>query len=342
MLRIGIIGAGGIVEQRHLPGFAAIDGVEIRAVANRTTESARVVAERWGIPHVENDWRSLIARDDLDAVVVGTWPYLHRDATVAALMAGKHVFCQARMTMNAADARHMYEMAMLSDRVTALCPPPHVMAVDKLVRRLIADGLLGELRMVRVTSLTSAATDEQRPPTWRERAAWSGQNTMALGIWAEIVRNWCGDTREVWANNRVFVGERPNPSGGVYQISIPDSVTALSTFEHGAQGVWHLSTVAHAGGPETVELYGSAGTIVARAMADSVGVATAGETTLREVSVPPELANPWSVERNFVDAVREGVPVLTSFHDGLKYTEFVEAVHRSHSSGAMVRLPLGP
>ncbi|MBI5835596.1 MAG: Gfo/Idh/MocA family oxidoreductase [Armatimonadetes bacterium] len=340
MLRIGIIGAGGIVEQRHLPGFTAIDGVEIRAVANRTPESAQAVAQRWNIPHVETDWRALVARDDLDVVVVGTWPYLHRDATVAALMAGKHVFCQARMTMNAADARHMYEMAMLTDRVTALCPPPTVMAVDRLVRRLIADGLLGELRMVRVTALTNGATDEQRPPTWRERAAWSGQNTMTLGIWAEIVRNWCGDTREVWANNRVFVSERPNPSGGTYHVSIPDSVTALSTFECGAQGVWHLSSVAHAAGPEKVELFGSAGTIVAEAMRESVLVATAGETTLREVSVPPELANPWQVERNFVDAVRDGVPVLTSFHDGLKYAELVEAVHRSHSSGAMVRLPL--
>ena len=342
MLRIGIIGAGGIVEQRHLPGFAAIDGVQVRVVANRTEESSRAVADRWGIPEIETDWRALVARDDLDAVVVGTWPYLHRDAVVAALMAGKHVFCQARMTMNAADARHMYELAMLSDRVTALCPPPHVMPVDKLVRRLIADGLLGELRMVRVTSLTAGATDEERPPTWREREAWSGQNTMALGIWAESVRNWCGETREVWANNRVFVDQRPNPGGGTYHICIPDSITALSSFECGAQGVWHLSSVAHAAGPEQVELYGSAGTIVAVANRESILVATAGETALREVPVPPELANPWQVERNFVDAIREGVPVLTSFYDGLKYTEFVEAVHRSHTNGALVRLPLGP
>jgi predicted dehydrogenase len=338
MVRIGVIGAGGIVAQRHFPGFKAIEGVEIRAVANRTLESGRRVADAWGIPVVVEDWRELVARDDLDAILIGTWPYLHRDATVAALMAGKHVFCQARMTMNYADARHMYEMSALSDHVTALCPPPHVMAVDRLVRKLLAEGFLGELRHVRLTALSNAAGgDLERAATWRERAAWSGQNAMSLGIWAEILNGWCGSCREVWANNRVWVTERQG-----YQISIPDSVTALTTFACGAQGVLHVSGVAACGGPERLELYGSAGTIHVEAMRDSIRVGTKGDEELHDMSVPAELANPWAVERNFIDAVREGVPVLTSFHDGLKYMELVEAIHRAGGSGATVRLPLAP
>ena len=336
MVRIGVIGAGGIVAQRHLPGFKAIDGVEIAAVANRTAESGMKVADKWDIPLVCDDWRELLSLDDLDAILVGTWPYLHRDATVAALMAGKHVFCQARMTMNYADARHMYEMSALSDRVTALCPPPHTMAVDRLVRKLIADGFLGELRHVRLTALTNGAGgDVERAATWREIAAYSGQNAMTLGIWAEILHGWVGYCREVWANNRVWIDERQG-----YRISIPDSVTALTTFENGAQGVLHVSSVAAHGGPERVELYGSAGTIHVEAMKDVILVGKVGEAGLREMSVPAELANPWAVERNFIDAVREGVPVLTSFHDGLKYMELVEAIHRAQSTGALVRLPL--
>jgi len=342
MVRIGIIGAGGIVEQRHLPGFATLDGVQVTAVANRSLESAQAVADRWRIPHVHADWRELVARDDLDAVLIGTWPYLHRDATAAALMAGKHVFCQARMTLNYADARHMYEMAALSDRVTALCPPPHMMAVDRLVRKLLADGFLGELRHVRLTALTSVACDVQRPATWREQAVFSGENALALGIYAEIVHGWVGWCREVWANNRVWVRERPNPRGGTYALSIPDSVTALTTFENGAQGVLHVSGVALHGGPDHIALYGSEGTLVARAGQDQLLVGTRADAELRLLDVPTELANPWAVERNFVDAIREGTPVLSSFHDGLKYMELVEAIHRAHTSGGLVRLPLGP
>jgi predicted dehydrogenase len=340
MLRIGIIGAGGIVAQRHLPGFSTIDGVTIAAVANRTVESGQRVAAEWGIGEVLADWRDLVARDDLDIIVVGTWPYLHRDAVTAALMAGKHVFCQARLTMNYADARHMYELSQLSDRVTAICPPPHVMAVEKLVRRLLDDGFLGELRLVRLTALSNGATDPARPATWRERAAYSGLNAMSLGIWAEIIHRFAGYCREVWANNRVWVRRRPNEFGGTYDLSIPDSVTALTTFENGAQGVWQVGAVAHHAPPETLELYGSAGTIVLQANQDWILAGAAGDSQLRRIEVPAELVNPWRVERNFIAAVRDGASVQTSFGDGLKYMELVEAVHRAHTAGSLVRLPL--
>ena len=230
-VRLGIVGAGGIVEQRHLPGFTAIEGVAVRAVANRSIESAQAVADRWSIPEVGDDWRALVARDDIDAVVIGTWPYLHRDVTLAALAAGKHVFCQARMARNAAEAREMYEAAALSDRVTALCPPPHAMAVERLVRRLLAEGALGDLRLVRVTALSAGATDEQRPATWRERAGWSGQNALTLGIWAEIVRGWAGETRSVQALLNTYVPCRPDEASGSYELAIPDqSHTPITAF----------------------------------------------------------------------------------------------------------------
>lgn len=341
-LGIGIVGAGGIVRERHLPGFTALPDVRIVAVANRTVESARAVAAEWGIPDVHVDWRELVAREDLDIVLVGTWPYLHKDVTLAALAAGKHVFCQARMAMNYAEARVMFEAAARSDRVTALCPPPHVMPVDKLVRKLLAEGYLGELRHVRLNSLSAAGADPSRPPTWRQIAGYSGLNTMALGIWAEVLHRWCGYATEVWADHRTFVAERPDGRGGRYRVSIPDSVMVLCAFECGAQGLLHLSAVAHHGGPERVELYGSEGTIIHEPGSGGIWCGRRDESDLSWVTVPPELANPWNVEANYIAAIREGEPVLTSFADGVKYMEFVEAVYRSQESGARVRLPLAP
>ncbi|NUP98775.1 MAG: Gfo/Idh/MocA family oxidoreductase [Armatimonadetes bacterium] len=341
-LRIGIVGAGGIVKERHLPGFTAIDGVEVVAVSNRTRESGEAVAHDWSIPHVHDDWRELVNRDDLDIIVVGTWPYLHRDVTAAALRAHKHVFCQARMTMNYADARSMYELSQLSDRVTALCPPPHVMPVDKLVRQMIAEGFLGELRHVRLTSLNAAGADPAQPPSWRQIAAYSGLNTMAVGIWAEILHSWCGYCRELQASARVFVPARPRPEGGTYQVAIPDSVSVLATFENGAQGVFHWSAVAPHGGGDRIELYGSEGAIVHVPGSGRIEAGRANEAGLTAREVPPGLRNPWAVEANFITAIREGVPVQTSFYDGLRYMEFLEAIYRSQATGGRVNLPLGP
>src|SRR5262245_33971794 len=109
MLKIGLIGAGANTRARHIPGLRAVPDVEIIAVCNRRPESTRAVAAEFGIPRVYDDWHVLLSAPDIDAVVIGTWPYLHKPITLAALQAGKHVLTEARMAMAAAEAREMLE-----------------------------------------------------------------------------------------------------------------------------------------------------------------------------------------------------------------------------------------
>ena len=59
-IRVGLIGAGGNVRNRHIPGFQNVDGVEIAAVANRSIESGRAVADQFNIPEVYGGWRELL------------------------------------------------------------------------------------------------------------------------------------------------------------------------------------------------------------------------------------------------------------------------------------------
>lgn len=340
-LRIGIVGAGGIVRHRHLPGFTAIDGVEIRAVSNRSRESSQAVAREWGIPHVVDDWRDLVCRDDIDIVVIGTWPYLHRDVTTAALAADKHVFCQARMTMNYADARHMYELSRLTDRVCALCPPPHHLAVDRQVREVLASGRLGELRQVRLQAMSSGG-DTDSPPSWRQQAVYSGLNALTLGIWIEVIHGWCGYCREVYGKVRTWVGERPSVAGGTYQVSIPDSIRVLCEFESGAEGALEWSGVAHFAGTDRLELYGSRGTLIFNGGDDGIWLGFEDGDELDYQTAPPQPNKGWRVEENYIAAVRGEEEPITSFHAGLKYMEFIEAVYCSSRSGTGVRLPWGP
>ncbi|HUZ18670.1 MAG TPA: Gfo/Idh/MocA family oxidoreductase, partial [Spirochaetia bacterium] len=103
-LRIGIVGAGRNTRSRHIPGLRAIPGVEISAVCNRTRESSERAARELGIPRVYPTWEELVRAEEVDAVVIGTWPYMHCPITVAAIEAGKHVLCEARMAMNGAEA----------------------------------------------------------------------------------------------------------------------------------------------------------------------------------------------------------------------------------------------
>ena len=94
-IRIGLVGAGDNTRRKHIPGLLAQEGVELVAVANRRRESSERVARDYGIARVCDDWREVVDADDLDAIVIGTWPYLHCPVTLAALATGKHVLTEA-------------------------------------------------------------------------------------------------------------------------------------------------------------------------------------------------------------------------------------------------------
>ncbi len=71
-INVGLIGAGGNVRNRHIPGFQKIERLEIAAVANRTLESGRSVADQFNIPRVYGGWQELLEDDSIDAVCIGT------------------------------------------------------------------------------------------------------------------------------------------------------------------------------------------------------------------------------------------------------------------------------
>jgi len=107
-----------------VPNLKAQPGVELVAVANRSKESGERVAKEFGIGRVAGDWREIIAAKDIDAVCIGTWPYTHCEMTLAALDAGKHVLCEARMAMNAAEGRRMLEASRRKPQLVAQIVPP--------------------------------------------------------------------------------------------------------------------------------------------------------------------------------------------------------------------------
>jgi predicted dehydrogenase len=200
-IRIGIIGAGGIVRERHLPGFTRIPGVEIVAVCNRSRESTERVGQEFAIPLRFEDWHDLVSDDRVDAVVVGAWPYLHKEASLEALSAGKPVFCQARMARDAAEARSMRDVQRSTGLPAMICPAPHGMKWGVSMRRLLAEGFVGKPLSIRVTSMHSRYLDPHSPLSWRQDAALSGRNVLTLGIYAEVIRRWFGEFACVQASS---------------------------------------------------------------------------------------------------------------------------------------------
>jgi predicted dehydrogenase len=343
VIRIGIVGAGANTRARHIPGLQAIPGVTITAVCNRRPESTRRVAEEFGIPHTFEQWEELVQSPEVDAVVIGTWPYLHCPVTLAALAAGKHVLCEARMAMNAAEAHQMLAAARAHpELVTQVVPAPFSLRVDQTVQELIADGTLGDLLVVNVRGVGQTFLDRESPLHWRQDPRLSGLNVLTLGIWHEILMRWVGNATRVLARARIFVPERVDPESGLREtVQVPDHLDVIADLENGAQASYQISAVEGLAGPSGITLYGSEGTLVFDGDHDRLLLGRRGDRELREVTIPPEKEGRWRVEEEFIGAIRGEEPVRrTTFADGVRYMEFTEAVARAARGGCAVDLPL--
>ncbi|MBI4552682.1 MAG: Gfo/Idh/MocA family oxidoreductase [Candidatus Latescibacteria bacterium] len=340
-IRVGIVGAGTNTKLHHIPGLQAIDGIDIVSVCNRSRESSERVAREFGIPTVYDHWWELIAAPDTNAIVIGTWPYLHCPVTLAGLAAGKHVLCEARMAMNAQEAQVMYDAARAHPGLVAqVVPSPMTLRVDKTIQRLIAEGYLGDILAIELRSLNGAFINPDAPFHWRQDFDLSGMNIMSLGIWYEAVMRWAGEAVRVTASGKTFVTMREDPeSGRKRAVRIPEHLDVIAEMACGAQAHFLISSVAGLVNTNEVLLFGSAG--VLRVADDTLYGGQRGETALHEILIPSSEAGRWRVEEEFVTCIRgQEVVTHTSFEDGVKYMEFTEAVTRSMAEGRTIPLPL--
>ena len=149
-IRIGLVGAGQRGQQ-HLDSYQQVPGAEIVAIADIDEGLAQRVATRYKIPHVYTDYRGLLQRDDLEAVDICLHNNLHRPVTVAAMEAGKHVYCEKPMAGSYTDARIMYEAAQALGRKLSIQLFTLFRPETRAAKLLIDGGHLGELYHARST-----------------------------------------------------------------------------------------------------------------------------------------------------------------------------------------------
>jgi predicted dehydrogenase len=340
-IRVGLIGAGGNVRNRHIPGFQKVDGLEIVAVANRSVESGRAIADQFDIPRVYGSWRELLEDDDINAVCIGTWPYMHKTMTIAALESGKHVLTEARMANTTEEAKAMLEASRKHpDLVCQLTPTSTTYKIDRIIQRLVREGFLGELLSVEVQALQNRFADFGGDLHWRHDRELSGYNTLNIGAAYESMMRWFGRGTNVMAMSKIHVPYRRNSKGELVSVSIPDHVDILYELANNAQVHMRMSaTTGHSTGNQ-MWFYGTEGTIYIDQQQNVFG-GRLDEDGLSEIANPLESQAYYRVEEEFSNAIR-GVEQITMvpFETGVHYIEWSEAVSRSAQTRKMVTLPL--
>ena len=253
-IRIGIVGAGGVARSIHLPGFALCPGVEITAACDPDREAAQSL----GAARIFERPEDLLARGDVDAVVIATPNHLHREIALAAIARGKHVLCEKPLALNAAEAREMAAAAAASGLTHMTAFTYRFTPALQYLKSLVEAGELGRIRTVRAAYLMALSGHLLG---WRSSRRFAGSGVLA-DIGSHLVHMTqflAGDISAVTASRRRF---RQDPDSDV-----EDWIAFLADFSSGAGGTFEISRVcagrgAGIGEDIFIELYGDAGSAV--------------------------------------------------------------------------------
>jgi len=210
------------------------------------------------------------------------------------------------------------------------------------MRRLLREKTIGKVLTVRVYGMNGAYLDHEAPLHWRQDKELSGYNVLTLGIFAEVIRRWFGDHRAVQAMCQTHVTTRKNPRTGEERpVEIPDTVWVNADMGGGTVVQYSLSGLAHLAPSNRVEVYGCHGTILYDLAGERIYTARTSDESLKELPLSDDESREWTVELDFIRAVRGERDPEPSFEDGVAYMDVVEAAARSCRTGEQIRLPLG-
>lgn len=357
IIRIGIIGAG-FAQTTQIPGFQNCEGARIVAIASARREHAAEVAREFDIPHVEGDWHSLVAREDIDLVSIVTPVVTHCEMTLAALDAGKSVLCEKPMAMNADEARRMTERARSAGVLALIDHELRFLPGRMKMRELIHQGAIGKVRHAALTFRSDSRADPTRAWNWWSDEKQGGGALGAIGSHVVDGFRWFLGTEvsEVVANLATHVRERTDYEGRPRPVTTDDETEMLLRFAdgectEGATGIASMSLV-EAGKPEhRLEISGATGALMIEDNGD-LWQSDVGDGQWQRVEVgrgelaPGIRESSWGrgftiFSRKIVDALRAGstaVEGAATFEDGYRTQLVLDAARRSFEKGCWENL----
>jgi predicted dehydrogenase len=340
-LRVGIVGTG-FGARVQVPGFRAA-GYEIAAICSAHLDRARTAAEQAGIAVAVDSVGDLVGRDDVDVVCVSSPPGLHRQHTLAALAAGKHVICEKPMARDTAEAREMLATAERAGVVHAIDHEFRYTPARAKVKELIDARAIGEMRLALVMEMTGALVDPTRPrQEWWLRRDRAGGLLGAIGShWIDSLIWWLGAVERVSSELGISTQARPTTDGGSTRVTADDTAQLLLRMSSGAIATIQLSSAVHHPSRRVI-LYGSDGTIVLGG--DGRVLLARGSGALAEIlpasttdGAFPDLARRVREHIEAGPTGRADAPHPT-FADGLRVQEVMDAAYRSAEVGGSVAI----
>jgi predicted dehydrogenase len=251
----------------HLPALQALpEHYEVVAACTTRMETATATARRFGLPHAFDDVERMLRElPEIDVVCVSVRPDTHHRVVMAALRAGKHVYCEHPLGTTTAQAREMYALARDRRVHTAVGHQMHYEPAVLQMAEMMRDGYIGTPLAFNITYLASSYI-APRPShrKWLFTAEAGGHPAYRTGHNIERLTAVLGlDIAEVCADMAVLVAERPNLDGGpALRNTQVDNINLLLRMERGVMGTLQVCLTAwHAPG-WGFQVYGTEGMLM--------------------------------------------------------------------------------
>lgn len=357
-VRIAIIGAGAVSDFHHVPGINLDPRAELVAVCDPNTALLDQRQRDWGLTKQTTDFQHIAEDPAIDAVIIATPNFTHKEITLACLQAGKHVMCEKPLGLNFADAAEMFRAARDRNLRHMTAFTYRFAPSMRFLRHMVKSGQLGEPRHFRSQRFLDL------PETswgWRQYKDKAGAGDLfdmtihridfAQDLMGPL-KSVCGAVAQFAPRITTELGESCPPS------EVDDWSALIGRFESGAVGVWEGSTLMKGHhnkgvGFEWAEVNGSEGSAVYQLTDPSVILIGKHGGSMEKVPVPEEFlvipgsprdphAGPastvfrYDLVWEFVSAIVEGRDPVPGFDAGASAQFIADAVLESFEQRSWV------
>jgi predicted dehydrogenase len=354
---VAVVGTG-FGQKIHIPGLQIHHRTDVVAVHHRDLSKAKAIAQSHNIPHACQTLEEMVALPQVQAVSISTPPFLHYDMAKIVLQAGKHLLLEKPTALNAQEAIALHHLAQNQGAIATLDFEFRFVPAWQRLAELLAEGYVGQKRLIKVDWLVSSRADAAKPWNWYARKDQGGGALGAIGSHCFDYLAWLfSPVKRLSGRLSTTIPTRIDPiTGTAKTVDADDTCCLMLELDDGTPGQVALSAVTYQGRGHWVEVYGDRGTLILGSdnPSDYVhGFRLMGSQNgepLQELEIPERLAFPQTypdgrlapfvrVVDRWVESMETGQSLTPSLREGVYSQLLMDLTHQSHEANAWVDVP---
>jgi predicted dehydrogenase len=354
---VAVVGTG-FGQKIHIPGLQIHHQTEVVAIQHRNLAKAQAVAQAHQIPYACQTLAELVSLPEVEAVAIATPPFLHYETAKAALSAGKHILLEKPTTLDVQEAVELYWLAQSRHLIATMDFEFRFVPAWQRLAELLAEGFVGQKRLVKVDWLVSSRADPTRPWNWYARRDQGGGALGAIGSHLFDYLLWLfGPIQRLCGQLSTTIPTRIDPETGTAKpVDADDTCTLMLELADGTPCQACLSAVTYQGRGHWLEIYGDQGTLILGSDNQSDYVhgfqlwASRPGESLSQVEIPTRLAFPNTyadgrlapfvrVVDSWVQSIQLGQTLPPALREGVYSQLLMDLTHKSHQAKAWVEVP---